>query len=97
MPPHSPCPSLEVLRRSIDPDDPMPKSERQHIEAHVDHCDRGCKRALDALLRGNTLLLADSGTPGADPEDEPQVVAVGRSKGGTDSSESRSRRTEAAK
>jgi serine/threonine protein kinase len=33
----------------------MTEPERQHIAAHVERCDRGCKQALDALLRGNTL------------------------------------------
>jgi len=58
MPADSVCPSLEPLRRSLDPDDPMTASERQRIEAHVDRCNQGCKQALDALLRGNTLSLA---------------------------------------
>jgi len=58
MPADSVCPSLELLRRSLDPDEPMTASERQRIEAHVDDCNKGCKQALDALLRGNTLSLA---------------------------------------
>jgi hypothetical protein len=33
----------------------MAEPERQRIAAHVERCDRGCKQALDALLRGHTL------------------------------------------
>ena len=71
MPPDTPCPSAELLRRSLDPDDSMPPADRQRIEAHVDRCNRGCKTALDVLLRGNTLL----GAPGtAGPVNAPGAV-----------------------
>ena len=53
----APCPSAELLRRSLDPDDPMPEQERLRIEEHVDRCNQGCKQAIDALLRDNTRLL----------------------------------------
>src|ERR1700693_627777 len=49
------CPSVEILRRSLDPDDPMTEPERRRIEAHVDQCQQGCKAAIEALLRGNTV------------------------------------------
>jgi formylglycine-generating enzyme required for sulfatase activity len=62
MAPDMPCPSAETLRRSVDPDDPMPEPERQRIAAHVERCDRGCKRALDDLLRGNTLTTDPDST-----------------------------------
>ena len=45
------CPSLELLRRSLDPEDPLSKAERQQIETHVDACRLGCKQAIEALLR----------------------------------------------
>jgi serine/threonine protein kinase/Flp pilus assembly protein TadD len=63
MPSITACPSLDLLRRSLDPDDPMPEAQRQDIEEHVNRCDQGCKQAVEALLRGNTLLLASGGTP----------------------------------
>jgi serine/threonine protein kinase/formylglycine-generating enzyme required for sulfatase activity len=67
-PNNSPCPSAEILRRSLDPDDPMTEQERQRIEAHVDHCDKSCKGMLEALLRGDILPFAPSGTqPGYSP------------------------------
>jgi hypothetical protein len=46
MPPAMPCPSVELLRRYVDPDDPMPEPERQRIAAHVECCDQGCKQAF---------------------------------------------------
>ncbi|HVS40066.1 MAG TPA: bifunctional serine/threonine-protein kinase/formylglycine-generating enzyme family protein [Gemmataceae bacterium] len=60
MSPDTPCPSAEALRRSLDPDDPMPEAERQRIAAHVGRCDKGCKAAIEMLLRDKTLA--------ADPE-----------------------------
>ena len=66
MSPDAPCPSSEVLRRSLDPDDPMTESERQRVEAHVDQCDRGCKNVIEALLRGGTLPLDPGGNGGGD-------------------------------
>jgi len=85
MSPDAPCPSAEALRRSLDPDDPMPEAERRRIEAHVDRCSQGCKVRLDALLRGNTVTGADEGTsildrPGAAAEapDEPLPPRMGR-------------------
>jgi tetratricopeptide (TPR) repeat protein len=62
------CPSPELLRRSLDPDDPMADGERQRVEAHVGGCDRGCKQAIDALMRGNTL--------GEGPETVPPASAA---------------------
>jgi hypothetical protein len=59
---NSPCPSAEILRQSLDPDDPMTEQERQRIEAHVDHCEKSCKEVIETLLRGNTLPLTPSGT-----------------------------------
>ena len=56
------CPSEELLRRSLDLDDPMTEQERQHIEEHVGHCAAKCKQAIDALLRGNTLMLVQDRT-----------------------------------
>ena len=74
MSPDAPCPSSEVLRRSLDPDDPMPEPERQRIEAHVGCCDKGCKAVIEALLRGHTLASADGGTT---PGDAAGASAVG--------------------
>ena len=71
MPPDTPCPSAELLRRSLDPDDPMTEPERQRIEAHMDRCIRGCKQAIDVLLRGNTEL-AGPGTAG--PANAPETA-----------------------
>ena len=71
MSPDLPCPSMEALRCSLDPDDPMPPAERRRIEVHVDRCTRGCKQAIDALLRGNTEL-AGPGTAG--PANAPAAV-----------------------
>src|ERR1700676_1173422 len=68
MPPDTACPPLDMLRRSLDPDDPMAETERQRIEAHVGRCDKGCKEVIEALLRGNTLPLTPGGTePGRAP------------------------------
>jgi hypothetical protein len=50
-----PCPPLELLRRSLDPDDPMTDSQREGIGAHVDVCQRGCKELVRALLQAETL------------------------------------------
>lgn len=52
------CPSLDLLRRSLDPDEPLSDSERQRIEAHVDGCQKGCKQAIADLLR-DTLRAGD--------------------------------------
>ena len=57
MPPDTPCPSAEALRRSLDPDDRMTLPERQRIEAHVDRCPLGCKQAIDVLLRVRAHLI----------------------------------------
>jgi hypothetical protein len=57
MPLETSCPSLELLRRSLDPDDPMTDSERQRIGSHVDGCREGCKQAVTALLHASTLAL----------------------------------------
>ena len=54
----SPCPPPELLRRSLDPDDPMPDGERQRIEAHVDGCQQGCKQAIASLLNANLLVTS---------------------------------------
>src|SRR5258708_35346112 len=62
MAPNMPCPSAEILRRSLDPDDPMTGPERQLIEAHVERCDEGCKEVIEALLRGNTLAAGPEAT-----------------------------------
>ena len=70
MSPDTPCPSAELLRRSLDPDDPMPAAERQaaSASARVDHCDKGCQEVIEALLRGNPPPLATGGTlPGNTP------------------------------
>ena len=41
MPPISPCPSVEKLRLSLDPEEAtLTLEERQAIEQHVEHCDR---------------------------------------------------------
>jgi class 3 adenylate cyclase/predicted ATPase len=72
MPIEMPCPSPDLLRRSLDPDDPMTDSERRQIEAHVDGCPRGCKQAIAALLHGQTVLLAPGGTP---PVNRPDSLA----------------------
>lgn len=47
------CPDKERLRRSLDPDDPMPPSERQSIEGHLESCMLGCKDSIAELLRGD--------------------------------------------
>jgi tetratricopeptide (TPR) repeat protein/tRNA A-37 threonylcarbamoyl transferase component Bud32 len=82
MPLDSPCPSPEMLRRSIDPDDPMTPPERQRIETHVDGCQVGCKQALDALLRGVTLASGSEAThptpaPGAPASERPPPCIPG--------------------
>ncbi len=51
----SPCPPENLLRRSIDPDDPMPADQRRKIEEHVESCNQGCKELLANELRGNLL------------------------------------------
>ena len=71
MSPDTPCPSAELLRRSLDPDDPMTAAERQRIEAHVDRCTGGCKQTIDMLLRGNTEL---AGPRTAGPVNAPAAV-----------------------
>src|SRR5450755_710309 len=63
MTPDMLCPSKQILRKSLDLDDPMPEAERQGIETHVDHCDKGCKATIDALLRDNTLAAGPEATP----------------------------------
>jgi formylglycine-generating enzyme required for sulfatase activity len=55
MQPIQSCPSVELLRRSLDPDDLMAESERQRIQEHVDVCTKGCQQLIEALLRDNTL------------------------------------------
>ena len=62
MAPPTDCPAAELLRRSLDLDDPMTEQERQQISEHVDRCQQGCKQAIEALLRGNTLMLAQGAT-----------------------------------
>lgn len=52
MLPNAVCPEKEQLRRSLDPDDPMPDSERQSIEKHVESCNLGCKDSVAEMLRG---------------------------------------------
>ncbi|HVS38151.1 MAG TPA: protein kinase [Gemmataceae bacterium] len=64
--PYAVCPSAEILRRSLDADDPMTAPERQAIEAHVDKCDQGCKEGVEALLRGATPPLARGGMASGD-------------------------------
>jgi hypothetical protein len=75
MPLDTSCPSVELLRRSLDPGDPMPDSERQQIEAHVGRCEGECKAVIEALLRGSTppagplstrYGLLDAGPAGAE-------------------------------
>ena len=63
MSPEMPCPSPDALRRSLDPDDPMTEPERQRIEAHVGRCQRGCKQAIDAFLRGDSLPAGSEPAP----------------------------------
>jgi serine/threonine protein kinase len=63
MTPDMQCPPKQILRRSLDPDDPMPEADRQGIETHVDHCDKGCKETINALLRDNTLAAGPESTP----------------------------------
>ncbi|HVS36979.1 MAG TPA: serine/threonine-protein kinase [Gemmataceae bacterium] len=63
MSPNMPCPSADALRRSLDPDESMTEAERQRIEAHVHGCQRGCKQAIDAFLRGNSLPAASEPAP----------------------------------
>jgi hypothetical protein len=54
------CPSLELLRRSLDPDDPLSEAERQRMETHVD----ACRLGLDddsAMLVGRGYTFAVTG------------------------------------
>jgi hypothetical protein len=82
----SSCPSVDVLRRSLDPDDPMTDGERERIEAHVDGCQRGCKQAIADWLHANTPALDAERTPLVNrPDarasaalDEPLPTHVGR-------------------
>jgi serine/threonine protein kinase len=60
MPPDITCPTLEMLRRSLDLDGPMTERERLDIETHVEGCDRGCKRMIEVLLRGDTSAGKDT-------------------------------------
>ena len=78
------CPSVILLRRSLDLDDSMTEHERLRISEHVDHCQQGCKEAIDALLRDHTLMLAQGATevvnkvtapPSAARNEVEQVVA----------------------
>ncbi|HEY7328269.1 MAG TPA: protein kinase [Gemmataceae bacterium] len=59
------CPPEIMLRRSIDPDDPMPADQRLKIEEHVESCRRGCKEILADELRGNLILRTLDRTPPA--------------------------------
>jgi hypothetical protein len=74
------CPSLELLRRSLDPDDAMTEAERQRIEAHVDHCPHFCKALIETLLRDNTLPAGPGNTLPAEapaaPAPERRVPAI---------------------
>ncbi|HVS40068.1 MAG TPA: tetratricopeptide repeat protein [Gemmataceae bacterium] len=74
MSPNTPCPSSEILRRSLDPDDPMTEPERQRIEAHVDSCVRGCKSVIETLLRDNTLAENPDATSPIDAATIPPSV-----------------------
>jgi serine/threonine protein kinase len=57
MAPETTCPSVEALRRSLDPDDSMTEPERRRIEAHLGRCDQGCKEVIEALLLDRTAPL----------------------------------------
>jgi formylglycine-generating enzyme required for sulfatase activity/tRNA A-37 threonylcarbamoyl transferase component Bud32 len=78
MPLETTCPSLELLRRSLDPDATMTDSERQRIDAHVDGCQQGCKEVITALLQGNSLGLHATVTPshdGTQPSSPPALAS----------------------
>ena len=85
MPPNTDCPSVELLRRSLDLDDPMTDQERHRISEHIDCCQQGCKQAIDTLLRGTTLSLAQgmtlavngSSVAAAAVQDEAELVVSG--------------------
>ena len=68
MAPDKPCPSPHSLRQSLDPDAPMTPAERGCIETHVEHCTRGCKQAIDALLRDQTRAAPSATVRAASPE-----------------------------
>jgi serine/threonine-protein kinase len=73
------CPSRDLLRRSLDPDDSLPETERRWIEEHVDRCERGCKAVIETLLRGMTLLSGSAPTraaAGAVPAEPPPPPSV---------------------
>ncbi len=58
------CPSIELLRRSLDPDDSMSDEERRSIEAHLDSCPGDCKQKIAELIQRDTLANAqDSPLP----------------------------------
>jgi serine/threonine-protein kinase len=59
------CPSRDMLRRSLDPDDSLPDTERRWIEEHIDRCERGCKAVIETLLRGMTLVSGSAPTRAA--------------------------------
>jgi serine/threonine-protein kinase len=59
------CPPRDLLRRSLDPDDSLPETERRWIEEHIDRCDRGCKAVIDTLLRGMTMVSGSAPTRAA--------------------------------
>lgn len=69
------CPSPELLRRSLDLDDPLHEAELRRIESHVDQCKRGCKELIETLLRGNTLAVGEGDTPAFET---PRVLASER-------------------
>ena len=81
MSPEIPCPSADLLRRSLDPDDPMSESERQRIEVHVAGCPRDCKEIIAALLRDTVsagLPSAEATLPSPTPAaDVPPAVVPG--------------------
>jgi eukaryotic-like serine/threonine-protein kinase len=55
------CPSVGILRRSLDPDETMTETERRRIETHVEGC-HACRQALNALLNDFTLSAAPEAT-----------------------------------
>ena len=67
------CPTMDQLRRSLDPDDPMSEVERREIEAHVEGCQRSCKQAVATLLHADTLPQGPT-LPPSHPTPEPSTT-----------------------
>lgn len=76
------CPDLDLLRRSVDPDDWLTEQDRRRITEHIARCHKGCKQAITDLLRGNTVLMAQQRTITGDNTNKPASAASDRTEPG---------------